>query len=70
SSKQLWEELSERYNQSNAPLLYQLRKAVVHTVQGDDPVIDYYAKLKTIWEDLRSLDEIPDCECGAFNTCT
>ncbi|KAK9691835.1 hypothetical protein RND81_09G223100 [Saponaria officinalis] len=70
SSRQLWEDLEERFNQSNAPFLYQLRKDVVQIHQGDAPVAEYYARLKSIWEDIRSLDPLAECECGVIATCT
>ncbi|KAK9715165.1 hypothetical protein RND81_06G147100 [Saponaria officinalis] len=38
--------------------------------QGEDTVAGYYARLKSVWEDLRSMDGIPDCSCGAITTCT
>ncbi|KAK9704944.1 hypothetical protein RND81_07G021800 [Saponaria officinalis] len=66
SSKQLWDKLTERFNQSNAPYLYQLRKDVVQIVQGDSSVAEYYSRLKSVWEDIRSLDPLPDCSCGVL----
>ncbi|KAL9244236.1 hypothetical protein vseg_018035 [Gypsophila vaccaria] len=70
SSKQLWDELDERYNQSNAPYLYQLRKDVVQIAQGELSVAEYYSRLKSVWEDIRSLDPLPECNCGAIDTCS
>ncbi|XP_074265064.1 uncharacterized protein LOC141587480 [Silene latifolia] len=70
SSKQLWEELNERYNQSNAPHLYKLRKEMTQISQGTDSVAEYYAKLKSVWEDLRSIDPLHDCSCNAVAACT
>ncbi|XP_074298955.1 uncharacterized protein LOC141629944 [Silene latifolia] len=71
TSKQLWEEIKERYCQANAPFLYQLRKDVMQTIQSDNQsVADYFGKLKSVWEDLQSLDGIPDCECGAMSKCS
>ncbi|XP_074283828.1 uncharacterized protein LOC141608365 [Silene latifolia] len=43
SSKELWEELNERFNQSNAPYLYQLRHNVAQIKQVDLAVAEYYA---------------------------
>ncbi|KAK9698781.1 hypothetical protein RND81_08G130800 [Saponaria officinalis] len=63
SLKELWDELNERYNQSNAPLLYQLRKDVAEISQGEDSVAEYYARLKSVWEDLKAMDGIPNCDC-------
>ncbi|XP_074265494.1 uncharacterized protein LOC141587929 [Silene latifolia] len=70
SSKQLWEELNERFNQSHAPFLYQLRQDVSQIKQGDLTVAEYYAQLRSVWEDIRSLDPLPECDCGAIAACT
>ncbi|XP_074266056.1 uncharacterized protein LOC141588516 [Silene latifolia] len=70
SSKQLWEELNERFNQSNALFLYQLRQDVSQIKQGDLTVAEYYAQLRSGWEDIRSLDPLSECDCGAFAACT
>ncbi|XP_074315202.1 uncharacterized protein LOC141651386 [Silene latifolia] len=68
SSKQPWDEIKERYSQANAPFLYQLRKDVIQTIQAkDQSVTQYFGKFKTVWEDLQSLDELPQCECGAMS---
>ncbi|KAK9750559.1 hypothetical protein RND81_02G205500 [Saponaria officinalis] len=70
SSKQLWEELGERFNQTNAPLLYQLRKEMMQITQGDDIVAEYYSRLKSVWEDLKSMDSLPDYTCGTLSSCS
>ncbi|KAK9667983.1 hypothetical protein RND81_13G026100 [Saponaria officinalis] len=70
SSKQLWDEIGERYNQSNAPYLYQLRKSMVHLEQSGQPVVQYFGCLKSIWEDLSSLDPLPECDCDAIKACS
>ncbi|XP_074299074.1 uncharacterized protein LOC141630097 [Silene latifolia] len=38
--------------------------------QVDLSVAEYYAKLRSGWEDIRSLDPLPECDCGAISTCT
>ncbi|KAK9677598.1 hypothetical protein RND81_11G154500 [Saponaria officinalis] len=70
SSHQLWEELEERFNQTIVPLLYQLRKDMMQINQGDDFVAEYYSRLKSVWEDLKSLDGLPDCSCGMLSKCS
>ncbi|KAK9666335.1 hypothetical protein RND81_14G178000 [Saponaria officinalis] len=70
SSQQLWDELQERLNQTNGPLLYQLRKEMMQITQGDDTVAEYYSRLKSVWEDLKSMDGLPDCTCGSLSTCS
>ncbi|XP_074283875.1 uncharacterized protein LOC141608417 [Silene latifolia] len=49
SSKQLWDEIKDRYNQANAPFLYQLRKDVMHTIQeNNQSVVNYFGKLTSV----------------------
>ncbi|XP_074277217.1 uncharacterized protein LOC141600860 [Silene latifolia] len=71
SSKQLWDEIKERYSQANAPFLYQLRKDVMHTIQeNNQSVAEYFGELKLVWEDLQSLDGLPDYESGGLSKCS
>ncbi|KAK9740027.1 hypothetical protein RND81_03G005600, partial [Saponaria officinalis] len=42
--------LTYRYNQFNAPFLYQLRKHILQTIQGGDYVATCYARLKSLWD--------------------
>lgn len=70
SAKQLWEEIHERYGQSNAPLLYDLHRSLTSIEQGNMSIAEYYAKLKRVWDELQVLDEIPTCKCGAMDACS
>lgn len=70
SSKQLWDELSERYSRSNAPLLYQLERELGNIEQEEMSVIEYYGKLKRYWDEIYELEGIPSCECIAMSKCT
>jgi len=68
STQELWSELTERFGDSNGPLLYQLEKEILELYQGNDSVVVYYTKLKKLWEDLNDFSEVPECKCAA--TCT
>lgn len=71
SSKQLWDELSERYSQSNAPLLYQLKRELGNIEQEEImSVTEYYGKLKRYWDEIYELEGIPSRECTAMSKCT
>ncbi|XP_074297706.1 uncharacterized protein LOC141628463 [Silene latifolia] len=65
SSKELWDELIERYGDVNAIEIYQLRKDLNAISQGNTPLVEYYSNMKRTWENLDTLDPIPTCTCGA-----
>ncbi|XP_074301511.1 uncharacterized protein LOC141632907 [Silene latifolia] len=56
SSKELWSELLERYGQANALEIYQLTKELGAVVQDNLSLVEYYGKLKNLWETLDCLD--------------
>nr|XP_043638111.1 uncharacterized protein LOC122609115 [Erigeron canadensis] len=64
SAKELWTKLSERYGQSNGPLIYHDERELSKVSQGDLSVAAYYNKMKRFWDELTSLHGIPICTCG------
>ncbi|KAK9715442.1 hypothetical protein RND81_06G165400 [Saponaria officinalis] len=70
TSKQLWSELNERYGEANSLELYHLRKDIGAIVQDNLSFVEYYGKIKRTWEDIDSIDPIPDCSCGALTSYT
>lgn len=70
SSKQLWDELMERYGESNAPQLYQLKREVAKLEQDKLSISEYYCQLRKCWDEIQSLEAIPSCDCGAMSKCT
>ncbi|XP_021671753.2 uncharacterized protein LOC110658442 [Hevea brasiliensis] len=77
SSKDLWEEIKERFGESNGPLLYKLKREISDLTQANVLVMVYFTKLKKLWDELACLklkklwDELaclkllPVCDCGA-----
>ncbi|XP_074265052.1 uncharacterized protein LOC141587468 [Silene latifolia] len=71
SARRLWTDLHEMYGQSNAPLLYQLKKEIKNISQStDESIVEYYNKLKRHWDDIDDLEPYPDCTCGVMSKCT
>ena len=53
TTRDIWNELCERYGQSNAPRLYKIRKEFSNLAQGDEESLtQYFTKFKTLWEEL------------------
>ncbi|CAM8968144.1 unnamed protein product [Rhodiola kirilowii] len=69
-AKDLWMEILERYSQSNAPMVFQLKLEIMRTMQGNLSVTAYYSKLKKCWDELQYMNGVPACTCGALGKCT
>ncbi|KAG8635457.1 hypothetical protein MANES_16G040701v8 [Manihot esculenta] len=61
SAKALWDELKQRYGESNGPMIYQIERDIVGYKQGDESVTEYYTKLKKKWDELLCLAPLPVC---------
>ncbi|XP_073023649.1 uncharacterized protein [Primulina eburnea] len=65
SAAEIWEDLRERFQQSNGPRVFQLRRELVSCRQEQEPVSVYFTKLKALWEELSNFR--PACSCGMCN---
>ncbi|XP_074290764.1 uncharacterized protein LOC141617467 [Silene latifolia] len=63
--KEAWDELKGRYSAENAPRVNQLKGELNECKQGRQSVVEYYTRLKTIWDELANYSKIPKCTCGA-----
>ncbi|PWA55594.1 hypothetical protein CTI12_AA427070 [Artemisia annua] len=70
SAFELWKEVTERYGQSNGPLIYQLERELSKITQGNLTIAAFFNKLKRCWDELQNLNGLPVCECGKMNECT
>ena len=66
----LWRELTERFGQSNGPLIYQLKKEIDNLNQENMTIVKYDGKLKKMWDEMQSLRSFPSCTCGALSKCS
>ncbi|XP_074304680.1 uncharacterized protein LOC141639457 [Silene latifolia] len=70
SSKHLWSELVEHFGQLNVLELYELKKELANVKQENASLLDYYGKIKGLWENIDNLDPLPQCTCGVMLKCT
>ncbi|XP_074297482.1 uncharacterized protein LOC141628210 [Silene latifolia] len=70
SSKHLWSELVERFGQLNVLELYELKKELANIKQENASLLDYYGKIKGLWENIDHMDPVPQCSCGVMAKCT
>ncbi|XP_074293237.1 uncharacterized protein LOC141620204 [Silene latifolia] len=63
---EIWKELKERYATGNAPRVHQLKAELNECKQEKhQSIVDYYTKLKSIWDELGNYSKVPSCTCGA-----
>ena len=65
---EVWQDLKERFSQSNGPRVYQLQKAIASLNQEQSSVSAFYTKLKGLWDELMNFRPIAACNCGALKT--
>ncbi|KAF7140846.1 hypothetical protein RHSIM_Rhsim06G0180600 [Rhododendron simsii] len=68
TAREIWLDLPERFSQTNAPLVYQLKQSIFETKQDNMLVSAYFTKLKFLWNELGSLTSIHPCTCGNGKT--
>ncbi|XP_061363221.1 uncharacterized protein LOC133306856 [Gastrolobium bilobum] len=66
----IWVDLSARFEQSNAPRIFQLKSQLASLQQGSVTVSAYYTRLKTLWDELHAYQPVPVCNCGGLRTWT
>ena len=63
-AKALWDDLQERFSIANGPRVQQLKCALASCCQKGMTIVDYYGRLKHIWDELGNFDQITTCKCG------
>ncbi|XP_075492646.1 uncharacterized protein LOC142530717 [Primulina tabacum] len=62
SAANIWDDIQERFQQSNGPIIFQLRRDLINLRQEQQSVSVYFTKLKALWEELNNFR--PMCSCG------
>ncbi|KAI3729444.1 hypothetical protein L6452_18102 [Arctium lappa] len=58
----IWMTLKNRFQDSNGPRIFQIRRDLMNLSQNQDPVNIYFTKLQSLWEELAFFH--PHCNCG------
>jgi hypothetical protein len=57
TAHEVWEDLRERFSQSNAPRIFEIQRDIVYLRQEQLSVSAYYTKLKGLWDELASYSD-------------
>ena len=64
TAQEVWEDLRDRFSQSNAPRILQIERDIACLTQDQMTVAAYYTRLKKLWDELGSYNDTV-CSCGA-----
>jgi len=67
-AQEMWDDIMERFSQSNGPRIFQLQKAISALSQNNNSVSSYYTSLKGLWDELNNYRPLPLCSCGTSRT--
>ncbi|KAG7565217.1 Retrotransposon gag domain [Arabidopsis suecica] len=60
----IWQKLLKQFKQNNVPRLYRIEQKLAGLRQGSLDVNTFYTKLVTIWEEVKSAQDFPVCQCN------
>ncbi|KAK3012177.1 hypothetical protein RJ639_010476 [Escallonia herrerae] len=60
----LWTYIKEQFFVVNGPRIQQLKTELADCKQKSLTIVNYYGKLKMIWDELANFEQIPTCKCG------
>jgi len=68
TAKELWDNLKEQLSVVNGPRIQQLKSELAHCKQRGMSIVNYYGKLKSLWDELAIYEPIlaftcKGCEC-------
>lgn len=59
----VWMDLKERFDKKNLTRIYQLLREICTISHGTSSVLEYYSKLKSVWDEYWSMVPFP-CDCA------
>jgi hypothetical protein len=66
SARDIWLDLLTRFNQKNAPRIFEIRRAISNLSQETNSIAAYYTQLKAYRDELDSYRTLPACACGVI----
>ncbi|CAA0836919.1 Unknown protein, partial [Striga hermonthica] len=63
TSKELWEDICQRFGENNGPLKYKIQREISNHCQGNKSVMEYFNKLKKLWDEYSCVAPLQLCNC-------
>ncbi|KAL6320321.1 hypothetical protein AAG906_007018 [Vitis piasezkii] len=58
----IWQDLRDRFHQSNGPRIFQIKKHPIALNQGAMDVNSYFTRLKILWDEYKDFQPLPPCQ--------
>ncbi|XP_061372281.1 uncharacterized protein LOC133314771 [Gastrolobium bilobum] len=65
----VWNDLKQHFAQSSVFRIAEILEDVFRLQQGDRSISDYFTELKSLWDELETLQPLPACRCVPSCTC-
>lgn len=62
----LWSDLRSRFQESDGPRIFAIKKSLATLVQGAMDINTYYTRMKILWDELADYEEDLPCSCSAL----
>ena len=59
----IWNDLEERFGQTFATQIYSLEQQLHDISQGNFSVMEFFTKIKVVWDELSAVNPLPYCTC-------
>ncbi|XP_073275485.1 uncharacterized protein [Primulina huaijiensis] len=66
TAREVWIDLRDRFHQSNAPRIFQIKKLLNGLHQASMDISGYYTRMRTLWDELKDFQPISLCTCGSM----
>ncbi|XP_073152621.1 uncharacterized protein [Henckelia pumila] len=66
TASEIWGDLRNRFHESNAPRIFQIKKLLNGLQQGSMDANSYYTKLRIMWDELKDFQAVSMCNCGSM----
>ena len=63
-AQDLWNDMRDRFSVINGPRIQQIRSEITECKQQGMSIVNYYGKLKHLWDELANYNQMPTCKCG------
>ncbi|XP_071739004.1 uncharacterized protein [Rutidosis leptorrhynchoides] len=64
TAHEIWRDLKERFGNKSDPRAYELKQTLSTMHQNGNTILVYHTKLRSLWDEIDSVLEIPRCSCS------